>query len=65
MKGLITRKSSIWFMPYIYTFAFRKASNALIVAIWLWIQKFANLNLKQISCILIDETQIGLGLARF
>jgi hypothetical protein len=56
MKGLIIRERTfIWFMLYgVYLYfcslSLRKASNALMpwinrshTAIWLWIQKFANL----------------------
>jgi hypothetical protein len=53
-------KEPLWFMIYaVYLYfcslSLRKASNALIVAIWLWIQKFANLTnrfkVDKVSCI--------------
>jgi len=78
MKGLIIRERTfIWFMLYgVYLYfcflSLRKASNALMpwinrsyTAIWLWIQKFANLanrvKVNRVSCILIDETQVQIG----
>jgi len=57
---------------YFCFLSLRKASNALMpwinrsyTAIWLWIQKFANLadrfKVNRVSCILIDETQVQIG----